>query len=278
MVRLGAVRHDDDEVVRVGEQRVARDIARAERGGDVVGQRRAVVIQHRHREAVRAAPRDRLADPAHAEDAERRAVDVAAGKQIDAPLRPFAAAQEPFALADPTRGGHQQREAEVGGRLGEHARRVADRDAARGARGDVDVVVADGEAADRAQLRTRIEQRGVDRLRAGDEDAGLAVQARDHLFARPDVVGVVALDVEVLAQVRHRLREDTTADQDRGSHGAVRAINTAVSQSRKRTKPATGSRSVTSVFSIAPGSAQPSDMPQTSCSFAGAPISSVTMR
>ena len=91
-------------------------------------------------------------------------------------------------------------------------------------------------------------------------------------------VGYNNIDVEVLAQVRHRLREDTTADQDRGSHGAVRAINTAVSQSRKRTKPATGSRSVTSVFSIAAGSAQPSDMPQTSCSFAGAPISSVTMR
>ena len=30
---------------------------------------------------------------------------------------------------------------------------------------------------------------------------------------------------------------------------------------------ATGSRSVTSVFSIAVGSASPSDMPQTSCSF-----------
>ena len=44
-----------------------------------------------------------------------------------------------------------QQEREVGGRLVEHARRVAHRDAARGRGRDIDVVVADRDVGDHAQ-------------------------------------------------------------------------------------------------------------------------------
>ena len=95
VMRLGAVRHDDDQVVGLAQQRPrARRSARRASASAAASRRRAVVIDHLHAEAVRAAARDRLADPAHAEDAERRAVHVAAGEQVDAPLRPLAAAQE----------------------------------------------------------------------------------------------------------------------------------------------------------------------------------------
>ena len=62
---------------------------------------------------------------------------------------------------------------------------------------------------------------------------------------------VVGLDLEMLAQARDDVGED--ARGRRGSCGfAMAGIEP---QSRKRAKPATGSRSVTSVFSIAAGSA-----------------------
>ena len=58
-----------------------------------------------------------------------------------------------------------QQEREVGRRLVEHARRVADRDAARRRRGDVDVVVADRDVRDDAQSgRAGGEHRVVDRV------------------------------------------------------------------------------------------------------------------
>ena len=75
---------------------------------------------------------------------------------------------------------------------------------------------------------------------------GLALQPGDQLVAAPDVVGVVGLDLEVLAQARQRLGKDPAADEDLGLHGGAHSMNL--------TKLATGSRSVTSVFSIASGS------------------------
>ena len=65
-------------------------------------------------------------------------------------------------LRQPARGGQQQREREVGGRVGQHVGRVADRDPARGGGVDVDVVVADGVVGDRLEVGGVLDQRGVD--------------------------------------------------------------------------------------------------------------------
>ena len=76
----------------------------------------------------------RPADAAVADDAERRAVHVAAEVLRDAPAVPAAGAQVGFGVVREPRRGEDQREREVGGRLVEHARRVAHHDAVLGAR------------------------------------------------------------------------------------------------------------------------------------------------
>ena len=265
-MRLGAVRHDDHQVIAVAQQLPAADVARTEPGLDRGVEARAVVIDHLHPEAERAALRDALPDPAHAEHAERRAVDIAAGEEVDGPLGPIAAAQVMLALGDAPRRREQKREAEVGGRLVEDAGRVRERDAAFSAGGEVDVVVADRHARDGAQRRAALEHRVVDRIRARDEGAFLALQPLDHLVAGPFDVGLVGLDLEMRRETLEDLGKDAPADQDRRLHGDA-------DQERKVAKLDTGSRSVTRLFSIAFGSATPSDMPQTSCSLSGAPSS-----
>ncbi len=175
MARL-RVRHDDDEVIALAQQRLLVDPARAERRFEIGREPGAVVIDHLHAETERAAARDRLADAAHAEDAERGAMHVGAAEKIVRPALPLAAAQEMFALGDAPRRGEHQREAEVGGGFGQHVGGVGDGDAARRAGGHVDVVVADRHRAHGLELRAGGNQRGVDRLGGGDEDAVVALQ------------------------------------------------------------------------------------------------------
>ena len=83
-------------------------------------QPRTVVIDHFHVEAVRRAARDRLADTPHAEDAERAAVDILPGEEIETPPGPLTGAHEAFGFGHPPRGRHKQRKTEVGGGLGQH--------------------------------------------------------------------------------------------------------------------------------------------------------------
>ena len=134
--------------VALGEQALERQVRRAERSAStVVGQLLDVVVQDLHAEALRPA-RDGLPDPPEPDDADRRAMDVRPEQQQRTPRLPAAAADVAVALGQPAGGGHQQRPGEVGGRLGQDARRVADRDTAPRAGGDVDVVEADGVVAD----------------------------------------------------------------------------------------------------------------------------------
>jgi len=63
----------------------------------------------------------------------------------------------------PPSGGQQQREGQVGGRTVEDAGRVADRNAARRRRRDVNVIDADAEVADDTQSRQPIEQGRIHR-------------------------------------------------------------------------------------------------------------------
>ena len=99
-----------------------------------------------------------IADPAHADDAERAADQVLAEPAQRVPRLPAAFAGVLRALAEPAGRGDQQRDGDVGGRLGQDAGRVADADAALGRGAQVDVVEADGEVADDLQLRGGVEQ------------------------------------------------------------------------------------------------------------------------
>src|SRR5205807_2207247 len=83
--------------------------------------------QHPHPETLRAV-RDRLADPAVADDPERRSVDVGAEVPARLPRAPIALAHRRVGLGELPRRRHQQRERQVSGRVGQHVRGVADRD------------------------------------------------------------------------------------------------------------------------------------------------------
>ena len=105
-------------------------------------------VQHAHPEASRAS-RDGLADLAPADHAERRAPDIAAEQQAGRPHPPAARPHEAIALRHAPGRREHQRERQVRRRLGQHARRVADRDAGARRRGEVDVIDPDGQVADR---------------------------------------------------------------------------------------------------------------------------------
>ena len=182
------------------------------------------MVEDPHPEALRPS-RQRLADPPEADDPERRAVDVGAEQQQRTPRLPVAVADVAVALGEPSGGGHQQRPGEVGGRLGQDARRVPDGDAARGAGRDIDVVEADGVVADDAKARPgRVEERvvdpvgeqGQDAVAAGDRAAAARRAAAGGRPPRGPSSQAAATGVEPLVR-------DASGDEDAGSLAHTRA-------------------------------------------------------
>ena len=175
---------------------------------------RAVVIDHAHAETECPAPRDALADTAHAEDAERAAVDVGAGEHVEAPLLPFAAAQEMLALGDAAGRRHQQRKAEICRGFGQHVGRVGAGDAVARHRIDIEVVVADSHVGADLQLGTCGEHRLVDLHAVGGEGAVLALEPADQFIGRPFGIVLVGFDLEMALQFFDRLRKHGAGDED----------------------------------------------------------------
>jgi hypothetical protein len=98
-------------------------------------------------------------------------VDVAAEEEVrlPAPLgRPAARSDEAIPLRDAARRGEEEGESQIGGRLGEDARRVADGNPAPFGGQEVDVVDTHRAARDDAEARAGVQQRAVD---AVGEDA-----------------------------------------------------------------------------------------------------------
>ena len=118
-------------------------------------------VDDAHAEAERAA-RQRAADPAVADDAERLAREPQADQLVERPSGPRAGADQALALAEPARAGQEQRERQLRGGLGQDIGRVGDAHA-RGSRSrEVDVVDADRAAGDHLQPGRPREQRGID--------------------------------------------------------------------------------------------------------------------
>ena len=67
-----------------------------------------------------------------------------------------AAADQPLAFANAPRDAEDQRPGQIGGRVGQHVRRVGHDDAALARGRDVDVVVADGGVRDDLQIAPRL--------------------------------------------------------------------------------------------------------------------------
>jgi hypothetical protein len=162
------------------------------------------------------APGDRLPDPSEADDPEHGAVHVPPQVLVDVPARPSTAAQVRLRLPRPARRGQDEQEGEVGGRLVEHARRVAHRDAELGRGVEVDVVVADGDVRDDAQAwRARRKHGGVDAIREQRDDRVGVGRERDDLVVAEACVPV-GLD-ELVAGFRERVEAagwQAARDQD----------------------------------------------------------------
>ena len=123
----------------------------------------AVVIVDLQAEGARA-PRYRLADAAHADNAEALAPDAVAEHPGRRPAGPVAVVdQDVGAFRQTARHGEDQRHGHVGGVLGQDAGRIGDGDAALHGGDDVDIVDAIAEIGDQAELLAGMrEQRLVD--------------------------------------------------------------------------------------------------------------------
>ena len=197
-----------DQVVGLRQQRVQVHVGRAERSLGLGRKARTVVVQHLHAETMRAAAGDALADAAHAEDAQRAAMDVCAEHGLERPLLPLAFAQPALGFGDPARGRHQQGETEIGGGFGQDVRRVAGEDAGCAERIDIQVVVADADIGDHLQLRGVGHLGRTDALVEGDDRAVDAGQLFGDLVGRPGGDRIGAAQLHAIAQ-----RRDGRVDQ-----------------------------------------------------------------
>jgi hypothetical protein len=107
-----------------------------------------VVVEDPHGESRRA-PRHRLADAAHAEDAEGAVMDVVPNQKIDAPLGPLARVHEVVAFHDAAGRRQNQGERQVRGGVGQDVRGIRHQDPLAGGRRHVDVIEADRHVRDR---------------------------------------------------------------------------------------------------------------------------------
>src|SRR5258705_715623 len=191
-----------------------------------------VVVQDPHPEAPGSA-RHGLADPAEADDADRRSVDVGSHQEHRAPRLPVAGADVTVPFDEPPGGGHQQAPGEVRGWLREHAGGVADRDSARGAGWDVDVVEADREVADDLQLRAgAVEELVVDVVGEERQDAFAAFDRAQQRVARGWELVLPDLRVACLADEIQALVRDDPRDEDLRTHQTRSACAT-VKRSRQ---------------------------------------------
>ena len=136
------------------QQLLERQIRGPQRLSHGIRQRLEVVVQDLHTETLRPA-RDGLADPAEPDDADRRTMRTS-GPSNSSGSRVFHFASRTKREPSGTRlaAAINKANAEVGGRLGQHARRIPHADAPPRARGDIDVVEADRIVAHNPKLVT----------------------------------------------------------------------------------------------------------------------------
>ena len=226
--RVRAVDRDD---VHARQHLVeALPIGGLELGLDVGVDPAPVVIVDRQAEAARA-PRHRLADAAHADDAQALAPDALAEHGSRAPASPRPRAHQALALAQPARQGEEHGHGHVGGVLGEDAGGVGDRDAALARGLEVDVIDPGAEGGDQLQLRPGLGQAGgVDAVGHGRHQDVAFLARLDQLGLTHGPVVVAQAAVEQLHHARLDGVRQAPGDDDlgflvghaRGSKGARR--------------------------------------------------------
>ena len=190
VVRVGVVGAVDRHDVARRQQVVELEPLCVEMGRDLGCDRAAVVVHDLHPERPRPR-RQRLADPTHPDDSELAALDAGAEHHEHPPRPRLTGPDQPFPLRQPARDHQDQRHRQVGGGVGEHARRVGHDHAPARAGGDVDVVESDRDIGDDPQIGRGIEEGVVDLVRqqrhrrVGGRQLLVANVVGDRLVAGP---------------------------------------------------------------------------------------------
>ena len=203
--------------VGFGQQLVETDITRVECLLLFRRQASAVVVDHRHVEAMGASGH-LLPDATHAQDAERGVMYVGAEELFELPTGPLAIAQIALRLADAACCGEDQGPGEVGGGIVKHARGIGRHHAMLGTGGEVEIIEADGDVAYRFQIGAARQQRGVDAIDEGGQRPCLAGQSRRQLLGTERHIVLIGVDLEVLGQIGEHFVEHLARDQDLRSH------------------------------------------------------------
>src|SRR5260370_35734464 len=169
------------KISRLGASRCVRSIRRA--------LRIACRVEDAHPKS-RASSRDRASDRAPSEDSKRRAIDVLAEHYPGRPCAPSSVAHEAVALGHTTGSRHQERERQIGSRLGENSRCMPDRDTSVRSSREIDIVDADGELADYKKTRRTRDRFGVEAVAPQPHAAVDFVATRDEFtVSRRHMVG-----------------------------------------------------------------------------------------
>lgn len=207
-----------DEVA-LGNELVERNVARAELALVFGEGAIALCIENTHAESL-GPTRHGAADATEADDAERRASDTRAEKLRRCPASPGSGTGKLVGFDDAPRRGEQERHAEIGGGVGEHAGGVGDEDAATATGIEIDVVHADGIVRDDAEIGSRLEERLVDAI-AEERDEGVfsGNPREDALTSEP---GRVLSDFDVMrgAEAIEGIAGELCGDED-ASHGGA---------------------------------------------------------
>src|SRR5712692_9901549 len=185
VMRRRSERYMNRDEVRYGEQACKIGVIGASRR--VRSIRRALRIARRVEDAhteSRASSRDRAPDRAPSDDPQRRAIDVLAEHYRGCPCAPSSVAHEAVALRHTAGSRHQERERQIGSRLGENSRRMPDRDTGARRSRQIDIVDADGEIADHQKTRRTRDRFGVEAVAHHAQDAVDFVQAGDEFVVR----------------------------------------------------------------------------------------------
>ena len=224
MARAVVQRHVERDEIGFGEKRVERAILRAQFALDLGRNSMAAGINHAHAKTLRAA-RDGLPDSTESDDAERFAEHVGAAKLIEIPREPFAGARERIGFDDAARDGEQQRPRQVSRGFVENAGRVGARDLAAAERGEVEIVIADGDVGDDAQARRGGQQRFVDAVGEQRDEALGAGHAALQFFARGSAGAGPEFRIAMRGELRARRFKQCVCHVDaRTSHFCVFAI------------------------------------------------------
>jgi hypothetical protein len=143
---------------------------------------------------------DLLADPSQSHDTDRGAADLATEQEEGTPGLPLAITDVLHRLRNTTRRGEQQSPGVIGRCVGQHVGRIADKHAALRGSGDVDVVIADREIRDYAQIRMSVEHGPIDVIREQSNGAVASFQQHVELVRRRRKLPIPELDLGRLPQ------------------------------------------------------------------------------